>query len=276
LSNSERGLLIEELILSLFLRSLVIALIVVSATLVAERVNPFYASLIGAFPTSAGPAYVMLALKEDAAFLAESAISSMSAMAAVAPFMTVIIWVAPRTNIFYTIICGLSVWSLFAIPISQLVWGPFSAFVLNLFIFSTCFWLTRKLHVTVIVPIEQVVSWNELMLRVFFVGCFVATLVTASNLLGPLGVGIGAVFPIVFLSLVIVLYLRQGGALVAATMYNALRTVSGMVIVFLVLGYSVQFWGSAIGLTAAFLMSVLWVLIMVTYHRWASRPASNM
>ena len=260
----------------LFLRIFITAFIVVLATFVAERVNPFYASLIGAFPTSAGPAYVMLALKENATFVSESAISSMAAMAAVAPFMTVIIFLASRTNIFYTIISALFVWFIFAIAISQLVWGPLSAVFLNFFSFLICFLLTQKIHINTVVSNDKRVSWSELILRALIVGLFVATLVTISNLLGPIGVGIGAVFPIVFLSLVVVLYLRQGGDLVAATMYNALRTVSGMALVFLVLSYSAKWWGSAAGLSVALFMSVVWVLMMIAYYKWSSRLTKNM
>ena len=72
---------IDELWFTFLIRALVASSIVFIATLLAERLNAFYASLIGAFPTSAGPAYIMLAVKEDADFVALSALYSMASMA---------------------------------------------------------------------------------------------------------------------------------------------------------------------------------------------------
>ena len=71
----------DELLFLFLFRVLVASLIVIFATILAERVSAFYASLIGAFPTSAGPAYIMLAIKEDASFVAHSALYSMASMA---------------------------------------------------------------------------------------------------------------------------------------------------------------------------------------------------
>lgn len=257
----------EEIWVPLVIRMVVTAAVVIAATAVAERVNPFYASLIGAFPTSAGPAYVMLALKEDAAFVAASAVYSMASLAAVAPFVSVVVWLAPRSSVFVTVSGGFLTWTLFAVPISFVPWTPMTALLINLIAYPICFWLTRNLGQVPPTQTRTPAEWYELPLRAFVVGLFVAAVVTASNLLGPVATGLGAVFPIVFLSLTAILHIRMGGAATAATMHSALRVVSGMTLALLVLHYGVVLWGEAIGLSLSLVASIIWAGAMVVVNR---------
>ena len=55
--------------------------VVVTATVVAEASGPFWGGLIVSLPIGAGPAYAMLALQHDAAFIAASALGSFAANA---------------------------------------------------------------------------------------------------------------------------------------------------------------------------------------------------
>lgn len=263
----------EDIWIPLLIRMVVTAAVVIAATAVAERVSPFYASLIGAFPTSAGPAYVMLALKESDAFVAASAVASMASMIAIAPFVSVIVWLAPRTNAFFTAVGGVLTWAVFALPISQMSWTPVSALAVNVVSYGVCFWLTRNLGKDPVTQARKPAQWYELPLRAFVVGLFVAAVVTASNLLGPVATGLGAVFPIVFLSLTVILHIRMGGAATAATMHSALRVVSGMVLALMVLYYGVVWWGEAIGLSLSLLASTVWALAMVAANRWSTKSS---
>lgn len=265
----------EDVWVPLLIRMVVTAAVVIAATAMAERVSPFYASLIGAFPTSAGPAYVMLALKESDAFVAASAVASMASMIAIAPFVSVIIWLAPRTNAFITAAGGILTWALFALPISQMSWTPISALAVNVVSYGVCFWLTRNLGKDPVTQTRRPAQWYELPLRAFVVGLFVAAVVTASNLLGPVGTGLGAVFPIVFLSLTVILHIRMGGAATAATMHSALRVVSGMVLALMVLYYGVVWWGEVIGLSLSLLASTVWALAMVAVNHWSTRTTKT-
>ena len=63
-------------------RALATALLVVSASAVAETLGPFWGALIASFPVSTGPAYVFLAMRHGMDFVAASALSSFAANAA--------------------------------------------------------------------------------------------------------------------------------------------------------------------------------------------------
>ena len=82
----------EELLLEVLVRGLIVSLIVITAVVAAERLSFFYASLIGTFPISAGPIYVMLAINQEASFVATSAVYSLASLVAIAPFCTVLIF----------------------------------------------------------------------------------------------------------------------------------------------------------------------------------------
>ena len=257
----------DELWLLFLFRALVASLIVIFATVLAERVSAFYASLIGAFPTSAGPAYIMLAIKEDASFVALSALYSMASMAAIAPFVTVLIICAPKRGIFTTIVLSLVTWLIFISIIREIQWTPFTALILNLFIYSICFYITAKVSYEEKAITKEKGSWGELIFRCLAVGLFVAFIVTASNSLGPNMTGLSAVFPIVLLVLTIILYTRFDGSVVAITMYSALRVVSGLVFVMMALHYGINLFGELIGLIIAFLSSIMLVLLSIFINK---------
>ncbi len=257
----------EEFWIPLLIRMVVTAAVVLAATAAAERAGPFWAALIGAFPTSAGPAYVMLALKEDAAFVAASAVYSLASMIALAPFVLTVIYLAPRTNVVGTLGGGLAMWAAFAYPISQIPWTPMSAFAVNIVMYAAGIWLTRKMIFELdVLPVNKP-RWFELPLRAFVVGLFVAAVVTLSDALGTIGTGMGAAFPIVFSSLTAILHIRMGGAALALTMQSALRVVSIMIVAFLALHYGVLWWGEALGLSASLLVSIVFAMMFVALNR---------
>jgi uncharacterized membrane protein (GlpM family) len=265
----------EDVFIPLLIRMLVTAAVVVAATAAAERAGPFYGALIGVFPTSAGPAYVMLALKEDAAFVAASAVASMASMAAIAPFVAVMVWLAPRAGVWTTVGAGLAVWAVFAVPVSQIAWTPMTALAVNAVVYPACFWITRNMGQAPVDRQRQRTWWYTLPLRALVVGLFVGAVVTASHALGPVGTGLGAVFPIVFLSLTVILHLSLGGAAAAATMHKAMRVVSGMVFALMAMHYGVVVYGSAIGLSIGLSVSVTWAVMLVVWNRRRTRRAAG-
>jgi hypothetical protein len=64
---------VEMFWLALLTRAAISACVVVAATVAAEAAGPFWGGLIVSLPIGAGPAYAMLALQHDAAFIATSA-----------------------------------------------------------------------------------------------------------------------------------------------------------------------------------------------------------
>jgi len=83
------------------------------------------------------------------------------------------------------------------------------------------------------------------------VGVFVGLVVGLSNVLGPAGSGLSAVFPITFSSVTVILHMRLGGTAAAKTLASGLRTVSGMAPVLLITAVAIPLVGAMPGLGIA-------------------------
>jgi uncharacterized membrane protein (GlpM family) len=98
--------------------------LVVGASVAAERSGPFLGALIATLPVSAGPAYIFLAMAADDAFLAESALNSLAANAAIVLFVLALVFIAPRTGAAAGLAGALAVWAIAATVIAAMPGTP--------------------------------------------------------------------------------------------------------------------------------------------------------
>jgi uncharacterized membrane protein (GlpM family) len=129
---------------ALLARATASALVVVAATVAAETVGPFWGGLIVSLPIGAGPAYVMLALQHDAAFIAASALGSFAVNAATFVFLAALALLAPAVRWGWALSGGLTAWAGAALLIRLVEWDAAGACVLNVGVIVACLWLTRS------------------------------------------------------------------------------------------------------------------------------------
>jgi hypothetical protein len=91
--------------------------------------------------------------------------------------------------------------------------------------------------------------------------------VTLSFRIGPGGSGILAIFPIILISVQIILHRRVGGKPSAAVMANAVLGLVGFAFACIVLHFTAVPFGSAIGLTLALATSIGWSLTVLVARR---------
>jgi len=118
--------------LALLARAGASALVVVAATVAAESAGPFWGGLIVSLPIGAGPAYVMLALQHDAAFIAVSALGSFAVNAATFVLLAAIGLLASRVRWGWALTGGLLAWFATASLIRQFEWTPVSRSLMSL------------------------------------------------------------------------------------------------------------------------------------------------
>jgi hypothetical protein len=237
---------------------------VLAATMTAERAGPLIGGLVATLPIGAGPVYVFLALDHDAQFLAESAVNSLAINAANAIFALVYALLAQKRTLAVSLPGAFLVWLVLALAIHAHAWNFAEAAAVNAVVLAVCLWLARPLRH---VPIPRVKArWYELAMRAVMVAVLVGITVSFSFTIGASGTGILAVFPIVLMSIMIILHRRVGGKPTAAVMANAILGLIGFGLACAALHFAAAF-GSVVGLALGLAVSIAWSLLMYGARR---------
>lgn len=230
------------------------AVIVVTASLVAERVGALIGAMVATLPIAAGPSYILLALDHDAKFIADSAVASLAVHAATGLFGTAYVLAAQRFSFAASIAIAIGVWLGCALMIRATDWSLAGAIALCAATYGGCVPLVQRfVHVRVPVIGRR---WFDIPVRALLVATLVGAVVAAGANVGPKLTGILAVFPIVMLSLMLILHPRIGGPATAAIIANAMWGLVGFALSVLTLQMAVTPLGAPLALTAALLVSV--------------------
>ncbi len=252
-------------------RALATALIVVSASAVAEALGPFWGALIASLPVSAGPAYVFLAMQHDAPFVAASALGSAAANAATGLFLAVYGIAARELPPWRGLGIAVLTWLGASAAIHEVAWTPVSALVLNLVVYGAGFVLLKTIpnpEPAAIPPAPR--RRFDLLARAVAVAGFVSLIVAVSSVLGPTATGIAAVFPISLISLIVIVRPRIGGVASSLLAANALRAMLGFGAMLLALHLAIPLWGPPAALVIGLLVSAGWsagLLLLQTRRR---------
>lgn len=253
-------------------RALTTAALVVSASVAAEALGPFWGALIAALPVSAGPAYVFLAMRHGPDFIAASALASFAANASTGLFLIVYAMLAPRLPRWRALGLALSVWFAATLCLHAIPWTAWRAACLNLTIYG----LGCALPLVAAERAEPAMApkprrWFEIPLRAVAVAVFVAAVVALSAAIGPAATGMAAVFPVSLISLIVVVRPRLGGAGVAAMAASALRAMIGFGLMLLTLALTARPLGTPGALALAFAAFAAFALALIA---WRQRRAA--
>jgi hypothetical protein len=242
--------------LTLALKMAITAGFVLAATVAAERAGPLVGGLVATLPLGAGPVYVFLALDHGARFIGESAIGSLAINTVNVVFALTYALLAQKRSLPVSLALALLVWFALALAVEEIRWTPLTAGLLNLVVLPICITLARPLRHVQIPPVRT--YWYDLALRAGLVALLVGVTVTLSYSIGPAASGILAVFPIILISVILILHSRVGGRPTAAVMANAVVGLVGFAGACLLLHYTADALGAVVGLSLALATSVAW------------------
>ncbi len=244
--------------------------VVVTASLIAERVGPLIGALVATLPLASGPAYILLSLDHDAQFIADSTVTSLAVHAATGIFGTAYVFAAQVCSFPVTIGIALGAWLAGALIIRSGDWSLAGAVILNAATYGMCVPLVRRfLHARVPAVARR---WFDIPLRALLVAALVGAVVTAGANVGPKLTGVLAVFPIVMLSLMLILHPRIGGVATAAILANTMWGLVGFATSVLALHVAVVPLGAPLALAVALLVSVA-INVTIFLIRRRSRTA---
>lgn len=240
-------------------RAVTTALLVVAASAAAEALDPFWGALIASLPVSSGPAYVFLAMRHGAGFVAASALSSFVANASTGLFLTVYGFLVARHSPWRSLTSAIAAWLAASLLTREIAWTPWTALLLNLTVYGGGGLLLKAVRGAISGPAAAARrQWFELPARALAVAVFVSLVITASSVLGPGATGIAAVFPISLISLFAILRPRIGSAASSRLAADALRTMPGFGLMLLSLHLAIAPWGTPIAFAVALSVSVSW------------------
>ncbi|GAA4250493.1 hypothetical protein GBZ26_15250 [Azospirillum formosense] len=250
---------LDALLLPLIIKIVAAALVVVVASLAAEKAGPFYGGMITALPVSTGPAFVLLAMEHGDGFVADAALSGMVGNATIVLYLALLVRIAPRWSMPATVIASSVFWIATAATLRSAVdWTLPLALLLTLACYGIAAWA-----VSAPIPQDTVVRvarsrWYDIPARAGLVGLLVATVTTLSHSIGPAATGIAAVFPIALTSLTVILHGRLGGGVVAAAMRSALLTNPGLALALTTAHLLAEPAGRFVALGVALAVSLSW------------------
>jgi hypothetical protein len=248
-------------ILLLSARMTVTAAFVLVATIVAQRSGPLLGGLIATLPIAAGPAYVFLALDHPPSFIAGGALASLAINCANVVFALVYALLAQRRSLAVSLGGAFAIWLMLAISVYSLHWSFAAAAVANIVVFGVALPLAWPLRLTRMPPFRP--HCTDLLLRAAMVAALVGMVVTLSTRIGPAGSGILAVFPVVLMSIMLILHDRVGGPASAAVLANAVLGLVGFGFACVALYFAADPLGSWIGLALALAVSIAWSLLVL-------------
>jgi hypothetical protein len=265
---------IESFWLSLLMKMSASALIVVTASLVVERMGPLVGSLLATLPLSAGPNFVYLAIEHGAAFLAETARIGLQVNIGTAPFVLVYAFAATRWNVFVSLFAGYLAWGATLAVTRQIDPGIGAAIVANVAAYALCMLLGRR-FLKGPLPVAAPRRWWDLPLRVATVMGLVAAVVISGRLLGPAVTGIVAILPVVFTSLALILHPRLGGPATARVLVTGYPGLLGFGMAVATVSVTAIPFGSVYALTAGLAVAVIWNATILLHSRLRMRGEST-
>lgn len=227
----------------------VTAVFFVGATYVAERAGPVVGGLVSTLPISSGPAYVMLALDHDTAFISAAALGSFVVTAAICVFALVYVALAQRRSLAVSVGVAVAVWVAVTAVLRQFAWTTASAVVLDVVVFAVCLVVARRYREA---PRRLAVRrWYDAPLRAALVAVLVGIVVVVSGIAGPSLTGMITAFPIVMFSLMLILHPRLGGPGSAAVLANSMIGLIGFALFCLTLHLAAVPLGFVLGIVVA-------------------------
>jgi len=248
-------------ILSFFVASAWVSL----ATIITERYGTKKGGVITTLPSALVVALFFIGIQEGADFAAETAIVVPAEMGINAIFLAVFITLI-KHGLPKALTGAMAAWFLLSFSLLLLL-EPL--LIVTLGIYSLCvvsmiIWL-RKRHRYRAQPGKKVYyAKKEIMARGLFAGILIALAIFLANIGGPVLGGIFSVFPAIFTSTMVILYLKQGPEFTGATGSTMVLGSVNVVFYSVLVSYSYPWLGVINGTIVSLVLGYLWAFGLFT------------
>jgi len=255
------SLFISRVLLSFFIAGGWIAL----ATLLAERLGSKLGGLITNLPSNILISLIFIALTQGTPFVKEAVPGIPIGMLIDTLFLLTFI-ILLKYSLWISIVGSLFSWfimAVIAVKVNYHQLYPNIAIYLIVTILSFMF-LEKVIKISSLPQSAKKYSGVQILMRAFFAGGVVATVVLISKFFPPFVVGIFSAFPAVLLSTMVILALNQSREFARATGKILILSSTNIVVYGLAVYWSYPRYGIILGTFISFLLAVFWV--------WGFRP----
>jgi hypothetical protein len=238
-------------------RMAIVAAIVVSVSVVATRSGPMIGAMLAALPISAGPAYIFLALDHGGEFVARSTVASLIAVSGTAPFVVSYDRVRRVAGTLPSFLAAISSFIGTIALLNLFTWTLWRAAFVATILMLAAILLTRETRRQA-QPFSAPMRGIDLVVRAAAVMAVVATVTILAEVAGPRAAGYGALMPVVFMSFILVMQPRVGGAAIAGLFAFGLFGILGFVPAFVALNLAAVPLGIWWALALALAISLVW------------------
>jgi hypothetical protein len=250
----------------LLLRFLLAPILVAAASLATRRWGDRVGGWLAAFPFVAGPLLLVMSLENGLEFGAESALSALSGITALAVFAVCYAHLARAIHWTLALPVG---WALYLVS-AALMHNMETGVIPRLAGALTSLWLARRL-LPRNPPCEESddvrhTPWWDLIARMGSAAVLVGTVATLSEWMGPSWSGLLTPFPIATTILVAFAHAQDGHPAVSRMLEGFIPALSGLALFFATLSVSLVGFGLAGGFLAA-LSASLFVQIVLLWKR---------
>ncbi len=260
----------EFIDLTLIIKLVATGLLVLSATVLAERFGAFVGAIIASMPLSAGPAYLFLALEHGSAFIAQSSLTSLSVHAMTPILLVVCAGLVRRFGIAVALGVALAVWFGGAILVTRAELSFEAAILLNVAVFAVTVPASWPLRLEVGATRARR-GLIDVVLRIGAVAAIVGAAVIAGRVFGPKAAGLMALVPVIWISVAVILAARAGPDMCQSVLANGVPAMIGFAIAFVVMHLTVNAHGWPVALTLALMITVGWNLLLTVVRPMIER-----
>jgi hypothetical protein len=269
----------EQVWIGLAVKLLATAAIVLIAAKVVERSSAFLGAMVATLPISAGPAYVLLAMEHDDAFIAASSLVSLMINTGASAFMTSYAFMAQRFGAILSTAVAMLCWLAVAVMMVNVTLGLPTTMAVNFSCAILGMLATRHLVVPGRAKVAAQPQWWDIPFRALVVITLVAGVLVAARIAGPKAAGIGALVPVVLASITLILHPRIGGPATAEVMINCFTGMIGIASGLAVVHLTAIPFGAPIALALGLSTCIVWNSLLILFRQMRagrltrSRPA---
>ena len=231
------------------------------ATVVTERLGTKVGAVVTTLPSTLVVALYFMAVEEGPSFAADVAAVVPAEMGVNAVFLAVFVAVSGR-GLPAALVASLAVWSVLSAALyiadPDTLWLSLAIYLAM--VTATALWLRRRHRFEQREGRHISYTPGEIAFRGLFAGAMIAVSVVAASLAGPVLGGILSVFPAIFTSTMVILYLRQGREFTGATGSVMVIGSANVVVYSVVVVFAFPPLGAALGTVVALVLSYLWSL----------------